>query len=270
LRRPQNRRKSVAGAAGEGGGGGGSGGGDARQAGGACADVGDGAGAVGGTCRAHIGCCQRAAWGARGRLRADWAWKMGVAGRRRTEIDAEEVVLTLGCRPQTQTPLPEPWLHHNHGPGGPPDCCSYGRRPATYGRGGWRPLSSGMGNGAERDLVESSNIDISRGNILGASRGPRSLRLARAGKGSNRLSAHLPTGTPACPRRKPDAQIHWGDGGERRTPTPHATARNLEPARAHGRIHIERSPGSIAPKSRGNILKGTDRECWVWKIAFSK
>jgi hypothetical protein len=149
LRRPQNRRKSVASAAGEGGGGGGSGGGDARQAGGACAAVGDGAGAVGGTCRAHIGCCQRAAWGARGRLRADWAWKMGVGGRRRTEIDAEEVVLTLGCRPQTQTPLPEPWLHHNHGPGGPPDCCSYGRRPATYGRGGWRPLGSGMGNGAD-------------------------------------------------------------------------------------------------------------------------
>jgi hypothetical protein len=145
LRRPQTRRKSVAGAAGEGGGGGGSGGGDARQAGGACAAVGDGAGAVGGTCRAHIGCCQRAAWGARGRLRADWAWKMGVAGRRRSEIVAEDVVLTPGCRPQTQTPLPEPWLRHNHGSGGHQDCWPYRHRPATYERGGWRPLSCGMG-----------------------------------------------------------------------------------------------------------------------------
>jgi hypothetical protein len=49
LRRPQNRRKSVVGAAGEGGGGGGDGGGDARRGGGAHGAVGGSPGAVGGT-----------------------------------------------------------------------------------------------------------------------------------------------------------------------------------------------------------------------------
>ena len=34
---------------------------------------------------------------------------MGVGGRRRTEIDVEEVVWTPGRSPQTQTPHPEPW-----------------------------------------------------------------------------------------------------------------------------------------------------------------
>ena len=43
---------------------------------------------------------------------------MGRGGRRRTKIDVEEVVLNPGRSPQTLTPLLEPWLHHNHGPGG--------------------------------------------------------------------------------------------------------------------------------------------------------
>jgi hypothetical protein len=51
---------------------------------------------------------------------------MGRGGRRRTEIDVEEVVLKLGRSPQTLTPLLVLWLRHNHRPGGPPDC-----RPAS-------------------------------------------------------------------------------------------------------------------------------------------
>ena len=135
-------------AAGEAAAGGGDGRGGGLGDGGGGGGVGGGGGAVRGTCGAHSGCCQGAVRVARGRLRAGRASKAGLGGRRRTVELAKSVVLTPGCRPQTQTPLPEPWLHHNHGPGGPPDSCSYGRRPAPYERGGQRPLGTGMGCGA--------------------------------------------------------------------------------------------------------------------------
>ena len=57
--------------------------------------------------------------------------KNRVQGAALTKSLAEEVVLTMGRSPQTQTPLPEPWLHHNHGLGGLKDCCSSERLLAS-------------------------------------------------------------------------------------------------------------------------------------------
>ena len=57
---------------------------------------------------------------------------MGRGGRRRTEIDVAAVVLNPGRSPQTLTPLLEPWLHHNDGPGGPPGRL---RAPGRFLRG---------------------------------------------------------------------------------------------------------------------------------------
>jgi hypothetical protein len=132
----QKSTKSARRAAGEATAGGGDCRGDVRGAGGGCGAVGGGAGAVGGTCRAHTGAVSAPAGVARRRLRLERAWKMGIGGRRRTKIDAGEVVSTLGCRPQTQTPLREPWLHHNHGLGRPPECWSCDRQPAPMGEVG--------------------------------------------------------------------------------------------------------------------------------------
>ena len=73
---------------------------------------------------------------------------MGAEGRRRTEIDVGEVVLTPGCRPHTQTPLPEPWLHHNHGPGQLDDGSHLQPQEANQIGGKKRPLGARMGSEA--------------------------------------------------------------------------------------------------------------------------
>ena len=57
---------------------------------------------------------------------------------------AEEVVLTMGRSPQTQTPLPEPWLHHNQALGGLQDCCSLERLGGSHKGHEWRPLEAGI------------------------------------------------------------------------------------------------------------------------------
>jgi hypothetical protein len=101
----------------------------------------------------------------------------------------------------------------------------------------------------------------SSGTLLSAAAGPGSLRQGRAGKGSNRLSAHLPTGTPACPRRKPDAEFCRKDAGEWRTPTPHAAAHALGPVQAHGKIHVVERRTPIAPKSMGFFPSIFSRAC---------
>ena len=178
-------------AAGEAAAGGGDGRGDGLGAGGGGGGVGGGVGDVGGTCGAHPGCCQGAIRVAAGRLRECQASKTGLGGRRRTVELAKDVVLTPGCRPQTQTPLPQPWLRHNHGQGGLQDCWSYGRRPAPYGRGGWRPLSRGMGCEAHaRDRGLQGGVE----GVLSTASDDFSTKNSASG----RLMSHLSLTTRLC------------------------------------------------------------------------
>jgi hypothetical protein len=216
-------------AAGEAAAGGGDGQVDGLGAGGGGGAVGGGVGDVGGTCGAHPGCCQGAIRVARERLRACWASKTGLGGQRRIGKLAKDVVLTLGCRPQTKTPLPEPWLRHNHGSGGLQDCWPYRHRPATYERGGWRPLSCGMGceahardrglQGGVEGVLSTVSDDSSTKNSAPAR--PMSHRLAAGNFGSpQHVMAWMP-----CIRGRGDRQtkaMKWagsvkqGGGRDRR------------------------------------------------------
>ena len=73
---------------------------------------------------------------------------MGVGGRRRTEVDVGEVVSNLRPTPPTQTPVPEPWLHHNHGLGQLDDGSHLRPPKANQIGGARRPLGARMGSGA--------------------------------------------------------------------------------------------------------------------------
>jgi hypothetical protein len=83
---------------------------------------------------------QAADWGGLGVRNGAWRAAAHRDRRRRGSIEP-------GRSPQTLMPLLEPWLRHNHGPGGPPDCSSCGPRPAgspwarwVAAAGRWRGL----------------------------------------------------------------------------------------------------------------------------------
>ena len=88
------------------------------------------------------------------------------------------------------------------------------------------------------------------------------LRQSRARKGSNRLSAHLPTGTPVCLRRKVDARIHWEGQGECRTPKSCAAARAVHRASQHGETAPARNQLLVcsSPFGQGDRVDSVEKQ----------
>jgi hypothetical protein len=88
----------------------------------------------------HTDSGRAADWGGLGVRNGAWRAAAHRDRRRRGSIEP-------GRSPQTLMPLLEPWLRHNHGPGGLPDCSSCGPRPAgspwarwVAAAGRWRGL----------------------------------------------------------------------------------------------------------------------------------
>ena len=98
----------------------------------------------------------------------------------------------------------------------------------------WAPRSHWIWGARARGEGEWMGSKAGVGKVAVARCRRTDLRQSRARKGSNRLSTHLPTGTPVCLRRKVDARIHWEGQGECRTPKSCAAARAVHRASQHG------------------------------------